>query len=178
MTQEHDELDAAGWRRGADGMRERSAARVVLLDAAGRVLLVRGHDVDLPERSWWFTVGGGIDPGETPRGAAVREVREETGIALDDAALVGPVGRRSAVFDFAREHCRQHEVFFVARLTGDTTLARDGWTALEREVVDDVAWLTVAELRSADVEVFPRELPDLVEALQDGWDGVEREIGT
>ena len=57
MTQEHDELDAAGWRRGADGMRERSAARVVLLDAAGRVLLVRGHDVDLPERRGRLVVG-------------------------------------------------------------------------------------------------------------------------
>lgn len=170
-------LDAAGWRRGPDGMRERSAARVVLLDAGGRVLLLRGHDLDLPERSWWFTVGGGIDAGETPRSAALREVREETGIELTDGDLQGPIGRRSAVFDFAREHCRQHEVFFLARLERAAALARDGWTALEREVVEDVAWLTVAELRAAEVEVFPRELPDLVEALVDGWDGVERTIG-
>lgn len=170
-------LDAAGWRRGADGMRERSAARVVLLDAAGRVLLLRGHDVDLPERSWWFTVGGGIDPGETARAAALREMREETGIELADADLAGPIGRRSAVLDFAREHCRQHEVFFLARLDRVATLAQDGWTALERQVVDEVAWLTVADLRAAEVEVFPRELPDLVESLLHGWDGVERTIG-
>ena len=69
------------WVPGPDGIPYRRAARVILLDDADRVLLVRGHDVDQPERSWWFTVGGGIDGGETPRQAAVRELREETGIA-------------------------------------------------------------------------------------------------
>ena len=39
----------------------RTGARVLLLDARGRVLLLRGHDPATPDRSYWFTVGGGLD---------------------------------------------------------------------------------------------------------------------
>src|SRR5699024_11463528 len=75
-----------------DGIRDRNvtgvqtcalpiSARVLVFDAAGRVLLVRGHDADQVDRTWWFTIGGGIEPGETPRQAAVRELQEEAGIS-------------------------------------------------------------------------------------------------
>ena len=106
------------WVPGADGVRFRRAARVILLDADDRVLLLHGSDVDQRERSWWFTVGGGIDPGESQRAAAARELFEEAGIMLDPAALVGPVYSRVAMFDFFRETCRQEEVFFLGRYAG------------------------------------------------------------
>ena len=139
--------------------------------------LVRGHDSDEPSRSWWFTVGGGIDPGETSREAAVREVREETGIILTPEELEGPVLTRSAIFDFARAHCLQHEDFFVARLTPQAELSREGWTDLEVACIDEMAWLTPQQLRDDPLEVFPRTLPDLLEELTQGWDGVVRVIG-
>ena len=178
MTEADDRhfLDA-GWFRGEDGMLTRYAARVLLMDSGGRALLVRGHDSDDPSRSWWFTVGGGIEPGETTRDAAVREVLEETGIVLSPDALEGPVLTRSAIFDFAREHCLQHEEFFLARVAADGELTRAGWTELEVNVIDEMAWLTPDELRSASQEVFPRSLPDLLEELAHGWDGVVRVIG-
>ena len=80
----------AEWVLGTDGLRFRRAARVILLDDSDRVLLLRGHDVDQPERGWWFTVGGGIDAGEDARAAAVREVREETGLVLEPATCREP----------------------------------------------------------------------------------------
>lgn len=167
------------WVLGPDGVRSRRAARVVLLDGAGRVLLVRGHDADQPERSWWFTVGGGIDAGESDVEAAVREVREETGIVLAPADVVGPVLTRTGVFRFFRETCRQHEVFFVAHVAGTAGHAVDtsGWTPAERDVLDELAWMTSDELRSQRVEYFPRALPDLVEQVAAGWDGTVRHLG-
>lgn len=80
--------------------RTRDAARVILLDANNNVLMLRGHDEHNPTRHWWFTVGGGLDAGESHRQAAVREVFEETGITLEEGDLVGPVMFRSAIFDF------------------------------------------------------------------------------
>lgn len=175
-TAESEYLDE-GWVRGPDGMRTRHAARVLLMDSGGRTLLVRGHDGDKPTRSWWFTVGGGIDAGETSRQAALREVREETGIVLVDAQLEGPVLTRSAIFDFAREHCLQHEEFFLARVSPENELTRAGWTDLEVSFIDEMRWLTPAELRAAPQEVFPQSLPELLEELTHGWDGVVRVIG-
>jgi 8-oxo-dGTP pyrophosphatase MutT (NUDIX family) len=172
------------WVLGDDGLYFRRGARVLLLDDADRILLARGHDVDQPERSWWFTLGGGVDPGESDRDAALREVREETGIRLDPGALVGPVYTRSAIFDFYRQHCRQDEVLFLARVDdasgggGDAgTLSREGWTDVELDVVDEMRWWSLDDLRGVEIEVFPEGLPDLVAPLLGGWDGVTHHLG-
>lgn len=167
------------WQPGPDGLPYRRAARVILLDQSDRVLLVRGHDVDRPERSWWFTVGGGIDAGETARAAAVREMREETGFALGEDELVGPVYTRSAIFDFVARLCRQDEELFVARIHSAALPPRSAtaWTDLEADVLDELRWWSLDDLARVDIEVFPVGLPALVRQLLPAWDGVTRHLG-
>ena len=58
----------------SDGLGERATA-VVIRD--GMVLLVRNRPGG---RSEFMMPGGAIEPGESPRSAAVRELREETGL--------------------------------------------------------------------------------------------------
>ena len=66
-------------------------AGAVVHDAAGRLLLVRrGRE---PGRGLWSLPGGRCEPGEDAAAAAVRETREETGLAVEAGAVVGRVLR-------------------------------------------------------------------------------------
>ncbi len=163
------------WVIDEDGYPHREAARIVLFDAAGRLLMARGHDAAQPSRSWWFTIGGGLEPGEDPRLGAVRELYEETGLSVAPSALIGPVMYRSAEFDFLAVTARQDEWFFVAHV-GDHApgLEGTGWTELEKSVIDEQCWwdLDALEQVAAVSEVYPRGLVELARKWYAGWDGV------
>lgn len=55
----------------------RPCVGVMLLNQAGLVFAGQRHDNPTPA---WQMPQGGVDPGEAPRAAALRELREETGI--------------------------------------------------------------------------------------------------
>ncbi|MFB0835389.1 NUDIX hydrolase [Arthrobacter halodurans] len=59
-----------------------TVAAVRLLDNEGRILLARKRGT-----SMFMQPGGKLEPGESPAQAAVREVREETGLDLDPGLL-------------------------------------------------------------------------------------------
>lgn len=138
---------------------ERPTARVLLFDARDRILLMKGRLPGAPERPGaWFTVGGGVEPGETFAEAAAREIREETGIA--DFVLGPVVWVREGVMRMP-EPTLFKERYIVARCEGGHPV-RDGWNAMERELIDDIRWWTLAELRATRDRFFP---PGLVHRL-------------
>ena len=133
---------------------------MLLLDPDGRILLVRGHDPEAPDAGgWWFTPGGGLEPGEDAPTAAAREAREETSPRVED--LTGPVARRSSVFRFEGRLIEQRELYFVARVPAFEPTS-DGWTELERRALSGARWWTLEELRGTAETVFPETLADLV----------------
>ncbi len=96
----------------------RIAAYGLCRDEAGRVLLVRAarHD-DFP--GLWGLPGGGIEHGEAPRDAVVREFAEETGLSVNVITLrevisdLGHVRRKNKVVHTDR-------VIYDVRVTGGT----------------------------------------------------------
>lgn len=162
---------------GAEEATPREAARVLVFDDFDRLLVLRGHDPSMPERSWWFTPGGGLDKGETAREAAAREAREETGYILEPNDLVGPVWERTAVFDFMERPYIQHEEFFVARVGEGTARQEQLWSDVERDTLEAIEWLSAQDLRDSVIEVFPTVLGEAIATVLP-WDGVLRHLGT
>jgi 8-oxo-dGTP pyrophosphatase MutT (NUDIX family) len=74
----------------------------------GRVLLTKRDDFHI-----WCLPGGHVDPGETIAQAAIREVREETGLVVRLVRLVGLYSR-------AGWRDGYHMTVFVAEITGGT----------------------------------------------------------
>ena len=153
----------------------REAARVVLLDEHDRLLLFRGCDPARPERAFWFTVGGGLDPGETPEQCAVREVAEETGLT---GLELGPaIWRRVAAFAWDGTAYEQHEVFFLARVA-PFDVDTSGFTAAERASHTAHRWFALAELAALTEPTAPPDLADrLADLLRDGPPAAALEVG-
>jgi 8-oxo-dGTP pyrophosphatase MutT (NUDIX family) len=108
------------------------SARAVLLDPAGRVLLVRHRFVPPALRGCWGLPGGHVESGESPREALRRELFEELRILAREL-------RFSAIWTWRD---RLHLVFagFVSS---------DAWDLASREI-EKAYWFSIDELKDLE----------------------------
>ena len=146
--------------------RRRQASRVVVLDRAQRILLIKSLDpADPANTSWWEIPGGGMDPGESSADCARRELREEAGI---HSAEIGPVvWTQSVQFTFAGLYFDQDEFIHVA-WTDQTELHAPTLELFEAMAFQGARWWTLEEVVAAETAFLPARLPELLPALVTG----------
>ncbi|WP_166429898.1 NUDIX hydrolase [Nesterenkonia sphaerica] len=126
----------------------RISAYAVITDSDNRMLLP--HWMEQGFGSGWTVPGGGIDPGEDPADAVVREVFEESGYQVEVAELLGidnlviPGERRTPSSGRRGIALQNLRIVYRAHITGgELTVETDGST-------NDVAWFTPSEIDRLD----------------------------
>jgi 8-oxo-dGTP diphosphatase len=129
------------------------AARIVVLDAQGRVLLFR--HAGSQSQSFWATPGGGLEDGETFEQAACREASEELGI---DNITVRFLWEAMNDFVHVGHPVRQQERYFLLE-NGNQDLLQGVQAIHQREGILEARWWTPTELEATTEPLFPEELP-------------------
>lgn len=141
----------------------RNTARVLPVDADGRVLLLHGWDPERPDEPFWFTIGGAAEPGEALPLAAARELREEAGIVVDPAVLGEPIEASAITFTWAGVLFDQDQTFFAVAVD-DAEVDFAGQDHLERATIDKHGWLYPEDLEDGAERPADPEIPRLMRA--------------
>jgi len=145
----------------------RTAARVFVVDSDGRLLLMHERRDIGSNESIWITPGGGIEPHESLVIGALREVYEETGLALSLAVNARPMYVEKSLFTIAGEQYDQTNHYFLARVPSGLVIEPAGHTEIERQVVLGHRWWALDELASSDVLREPAAIVEIVRSALD-----------
>lgn len=155
--------DQVGRRPGTDRevnaetvRRTRLAAYGLIRDADGRILLCRAA-ADQNGAGYWTLPGGGVEWGEDPAAAVIRELDEETGLTGFVDAVAGVFSRTYEPDEtpYGQPLHAVGIVFHVGVTGGELRVEVDGST-------DACAWVATAELDSlplAALAVWAIRLP-------------------
>ena len=152
----------------------RSGVGVMLLNGHGEVFVARR--IDMPDEAWQMPQGG-IDEGEEPRQAALRELREEIG--TDKAEIIAE-SKAWLHYDLPDEirrttwqgrWCGQRQKWFIMRFRGtdaDINLATEhpefgAWTWVP---VRDLPALVVSFKRQVYIDLLA-EFPEMTRTLDE-----------
>jgi len=142
----------------------RTAGRAVVLDPTGRVLMIRGEDPHDPNRGgFWFTPGGGLDPGESAEAGIRRELLEELGLSVGAVGAV--VMHRRDLFPFAGELYLQTEVIHLIEVPAPFDPEPGALTDLEKQVITEFRWFSADDLRELEEDSYPVALAALLDHL-------------
>ena len=126
----------------------------------GKILLMAHKKLG----NWWYT-GGHINKGELPEEAAIREGREETGIAVElincgtqkglqpKNRAITPLCIAKGDYSYAQGKHRHYEIIFLARPKNGSTLFRRN-----KKESTAMGWFAMSELSGLEMTRHARSV--------------------
>lgn len=126
-------------------------ARVIIFDNEKRILLVsQEHE----GRIIWMVPGGGVEEGENSKEAAVREIKEETGLEVEVDKLIWHVE------EVSKERGQRFVNFFTANIIGGKLeLGEDPEFSEDEQVMRELRFFSREEIQKLE-NVYPSYLRD------------------
>ena len=122
-------------------------ATCLLVDDAGRILLMKRSKKCATYPDYWGLVGGFIDFGETPVQAAIREAKEEIGVTIDVERFCG------------RYYLSPHPNYkIVIALPHYCHITSGTPYPAQPEECSDVRWFTPEEVRKKELAYDHKEI--------------------
>ena len=121
---------------------------VIVVDDHARLLLVRHAG----RRDGWAVPGGAVDIGESPAQAAVREIREETGVQIGQLRLLDVLGGA----DYEVTYANGDRVAYVTAVYQAGVAC--GRPVPDQEEISELGWFTPPQLSGVDLNRFTRAL--------------------
>jgi 8-oxo-dGTP diphosphatase len=142
----------------------RNVARAILVNDKHQCFLFK---LKLPwiSDSVWMAAGGGMEAGESPQAALIRELYEETGLTNVEVGRLLWECRFS--FQYNNEIRPVYERYYLVK-TADFKPSFAGMEHYEIDSLIDFRWWSLAELQTATDHFTPNQLPTLLpQILQD-----------
>ena len=119
----------------------------IVYDPSGAILLVRQREGDV-----WSTPGGVVEPDESPAAAIVREVREETGLAVHPVRILGVFGGPEFVVRYPNGDEAQYVMtVFECEVDG-------GVAVPDHDETTELRWVVPAEFERLRVSPWTRSV--------------------
>lgn len=137
--------------------------RVVLQNEDGKILMVRQHHEN---RDIWMVPGGGIEEGENSIEAAVREVKEETGMEIEITGVAWHIE------EVSEARGQRFVNYMIGRiLGGEPVLGSDPELAADEQVLREVRFMSreeIGEQENVYPKFFNEEIWDILKEEQNG----------
>lgn len=140
-------------------MKIRKSSRLFIVDEQGRLLLFRYHDEH--QAPFWATVGGELINDENYIDAAIRELKEETGLSLEIGTMIR---ERDEVYAVVRSTpARWLEKYFLVNSPNAPELSNEGWSDEEKNTIQHMNWWSLEEMLKESPNTFkPSWIPELL----------------